>query len=104
MNMPFVARLRLLRRDNTFAMAEQNMAQGFDDDLLPWIGAYVIMRGAELMPPSKGKTAAEVTISGHCEEVTDGKDFSIEVREPVIEVTASEYTEQDDLLFNNCPF
>lgn len=104
MRTPFVARFRLLRVGNTIALAEQNMAQGFDPDLLSWVGAYVMMRASKLMPPSEKKTAAVVSISGHCEEVTDGKDYSIEVREPAIEVAVSEYTEQDNLLFNNCPF
>lgn len=104
MNMPIDARFRLLRWGNAIAVAEQSMMPGLDADLLPWVGAYVMSQASGLIPPSQNKAAVKVSISGHCEEVTDGRDYSIKVREPVIEVTASEYTEQDDLLFNNCPF
>ena len=104
MNMPFDAQFRLLKRDNTVALADQSMMPGLDSDLLPWVGAYVMSQASGLFPPSQNKAAIKVSISGHCEEVTYRRDYSIKVREPVIEVTTSEYTEQDDLLFNNCPF
>lgn len=104
MSMPFAARFRLLRWGNTIALADQSMMAGYDTDLLPWVGAYVMSRATGLIPPSDENSAAVVTISGHCEKVVDGRDFSIEVRDPVIEVTASKYTEQDNQLFNNRPF
>lgn len=104
MNMPIDARFRLLRWGNTIAVAEQSMMPGLDADLLPWVGAYVMSRASGLIPPSEENSAAIVTISGHCEKVVDRRDFSIEVRDPVIEVTPSEYTEQDNQLFINRPF
>lgn len=104
MKTPFVARFRLLRLSNTIALAEQDMARGFDADLLPWIGAYVMTRGAELMPASQRETAAVVCISGHCEEVTDGSDYSIEVRDLVIGVFPSDYSIRDSHVLKHRPF
>lgn len=104
MKTPFVARFRLLRVGNTIALAKQDMARGFDADLLPWIGAYVMLRGTELMPASRWETAAEVVISGYCEEVTGGSDYSIEVRDPVIGVFPSDYSIRDSHVLKHRPF
>lgn len=103
---PFAARFRLLRWNDTYALADQDVANGTEPSLLPWIGSHVMLRVANFFPkdPATPKSAVEVFITGICEETVKGGDFFIEVVSSSIHIFPSKHTLQDLRLFITRPF